>query len=64
MDISQFALAGKDLLRPFTGYSHGLGERTEQFDDLRNVVIIFAVLRPRLRIEQVIARDQFKDLGS
>jgi hypothetical protein len=49
--IAQFAIALKDLLGPFPGQREGLGERAEQFDDLCDMVVIFAILGSRLRVE-------------
>lgn len=62
VDVAQLALAGENLLRPFTGQAEGFGERAEQLDDLRDVVVILAVLGARLRVEEIVASDQFKDL--
>lgn len=61
--MPQFALAIEDLLAPFPREAHGLRERSEEFDDLSDVVVVFTVLRSRLRIEEIVASDEFKDLS-
>ncbi len=62
MDVSELAFPIKYLLRPFAREVKRSGEFPEELDDLGNVVVILAVLGPGLWIEEVIARDQFKDL--
>lgn len=64
VNISQLALSVEDLLRPFTGETEGFRERTEQLDDLGNVIVVFAVFSAGLRIEEVVASDELKDLNS
>lgn len=64
MDISELAFPVKDLLRPFAGDTKTLRECTEQLDDLCNVIIVLAVFRAGLRVEQVVACDEFKNLLS
>ena len=56
-DVAQLPLAVKDLLRPLAGETEGFGEGTEELDDLRDVVVIFAVFGARLRVEEVVACD-------
>ena len=63
MDIPQLALAVEDFLRPFARHAERLGEGTEKLDDLGNVIVVFSVLCARLRVEEVIAGDEFKDLA-
>lgn len=55
VDISQFALPAKNLLRPFAREAERAGERAEQLDYLCNMVIIFAVFGPGLGVEEVVA---------
>lgn len=64
VDVAELAFAVEDLLRPFAGQAERLRERAEQLDDLRNVVVIFAVFGAGLRVEEVVSGDQFKDLIS
>jgi hypothetical protein len=64
MDISELAFAVEDFLRPFAGEAERFGEWAEQFDDLRDVVVVFAVLSAGLGIEEVVTRDEFKDLDT
>lgn len=62
VDVAQLALAVENLLRPFARQTQGFRERAEEFDDLRNVVVVFAVFRAGLRVEEVVACDEFEDL--
>ena len=62
VDIAQLALAVEDFLRPFAGDAEGFGESAEELDDLRDVVVVFAVFGARLRVEEVVACDEFEDL--
>ena len=62
MDVAQFALSVEDLLRPFPRQTQRLREGSQKFDDLCNVIVIFAVLSARLGIEQVVASDQLENL--
>ena len=62
MDVSEFALAVEDFLGPFAGNGQAAGKGAEEFDDLRNVVVVFAVFGARLRVEEVVAGDEFEDL--
>lgn len=63
LDLPKLAFAIEDLLRPLAGKAERAREFAEQLDDLRNMVVVFAVSRARLRIEEVVARDEFEDLG-
>ncbi len=63
VDVAQLALAVEDLLRPLARQAQRFGEGAEQLDDLRDVVVVLAVLGARLRVEEVVARNEFKDLG-
>ena len=60
--VAQLALAVEDLLAPFPGHAERLGEVAEQLNNLRNVVIVLAVARAGLGVEQVVSRDEFKNL--
>ena len=55
MDVSKFALAVKDFLGIFSGQGKRTGEGAEEFNDLRNMVIVFAVFGAGLRVEEVVA---------
>lgn len=62
VDVAQLALAVEDLLRPFSRDAQGFGEGAEQLDDLRDVVVVFAVFGAGLWVEEVVACDEFEDL--
>jgi hypothetical protein len=62
VDVAQLAFAVEDFLRPFAAYAKGFGEGTEQLDDLRDVVVVFAVFCAGLRVEEVVACDEFEGL--
>lgn len=62
VDVAQLALAVEDLLRPLAGDAEGFGEGAEELDDLRDVVVVFAVFGARLRVEEVVACYEFEDL--
>jgi hypothetical protein len=62
VDIPELALSREDFLAPFAGHTEGLRERSKQFDDLGNMVVVFAVLGAGLRIEEIVACDQLKYL--
>jgi hypothetical protein len=64
VDVAQLALAVEDLGRPLARQAERLGEGAQQLDDLRNVVVVLAVLGAGLRVEEVVARDQLEDLDS
>jgi hypothetical protein len=55
MDVAELAFAVEDLLRPFAGHAEGFGEGAEQLDDLRDVVVVFAVFGAGLGVEEVVA---------
>src|SRR5688500_2741122 len=42
--------------------AHGFGELAEQFDDLCDVVVVFAVFATGLRVEEIVAGNKFEDL--
>ena len=57
VDVPELAFPVEDLLRPLAGDTETLRECTEQFDDLCDVVVVFAVFGARLGIEEVVASD-------
>lgn len=61
MNVAQLTAAIKDFLRPLAGEARS-GERTEQLNNLGNVVIVFTVLSAGLGIKKVIAGNEFKNL--
>lgn len=60
--ITQLALAVEDFLRPFAAEAEGFGERTEKLNDLRNVIIVFAIFGTRLWIKEIVASNEFENL--
>ena len=62
VDVAQFAFAAEDFLGPFTREAEGAREGPEEFDDLRDVVVVFAVFGAGLGIEEVVACYQLEDL--
>lgn len=62
VDVAQLALAVEDLLRPLAADAQGLGEGAKQLDDLRDVVVVLAVLGAGLRVEEVVACDELEGL--
>lgn len=64
VDVPELALAVEDFLRPFARDAEGFGEGAEEFDDLRDVVVVFAVFGAGLRVEEVVACYQFEYLVS
>jgi hypothetical protein len=62
VDIPQFALAVENFLRPFPGHAEALGEGAEELNDLRDVIVVFAVLCAGLGVEEVVAGDEFECL--
>ena len=55
MDVAQFTFAAEDLLRPFAREAEGARKGAEEFDDLRDVVVVLAVFGAGLGIEEVVA---------
>lgn len=62
VDVPQFALSVEDFLGPLPAETERLRERAEQFDYLRNVIVVFPVFGAGLRVEEVVARDEFENL--
>lgn len=52
----------KDLGTELAAERDAPRERTEELDDLGNVVVVLVVSRARMRVEQVVARQEFKEL--
>ena len=64
VDVAELAFAVEDFLRPFAADAQRFGEGAQQLDDLCYVIIVFAVLCARLRVEEVVACDKFEGLGN
>ena len=62
MDVAEVALAGEDFLGPFAVQEEGSGKDAKEFNDLGNVVVVFAVFGAGLWVEEVVTCDEFKDL--
>ena len=63
MYVAQLAPAIEDLLRPLTRQAERARKGSEQLDDLGNMIVVFAVFRPGLWVEEIVASDEFEDLG-
>jgi hypothetical protein len=57
VDVAELAFAVEDFLRPFAGDAEGFGEGAEEFDDLGDVVVVFAIFGAGLRVKEVVACD-------
>lgn len=62
VNISKLPFTIEDLLTPFSTQAKRFGEGAEEFDDLRDVVVVFAVFGAGLGVEQVVASYEFEDL--
>lgn len=62
VDVAELAFAVEDFLRPFARHAQALGEGAEELDDLRNVVVVFAVFCAGLRVEEVVAGYELEGL--
>ena len=51
MNVAEFAFAAENLLGPFPGKAERPRKGTEELNYLSNVVVVFAILGARLRIE-------------
>jgi hypothetical protein len=60
--ISQLAFAVEDFLAPFSGEAEGFRERAQELDNLRDVVVVFAVFGAGLRVEEIVTGYEFEDL--
>lgn len=63
VNVPELALPVEYFLAPFAAEAERAREGAKQFDDLRNVVVVLAIFCARLWIEEVVARDQLKDLS-
>lgn len=54
VDVPQFALFIKYFLGPFAAETEVAREGTKEFDDLSDVVVIFAVFGAGLGVEEVV----------
>ncbi len=63
VDVAEFPFAVEDFLRPFTRGAQGFGEGPEELDDLRDVVVVFAVFGAGLGVEEVVAGYELEGLG-
>ena len=64
VDVAELAFAVEDFLRPFAADAQRFGEGAQQLDNLCYVIVVFAVLCARLRVEEVVACDKFEGLES
>lgn len=62
VNVTQLALAVENLLAPLAAQAQRSGERAQQLDNLRNVVVVLAVLCTGLGIEEVVAGDELEYL--
>ncbi len=62
MNVAELTFTIKDLLGPFTTKAEGLWEWPEKFNNLSDVVVVFAIFGARLRIEQIVPSDEFENL--
>lgn len=62
MDIAQFALPVENLLRPLARQAERLWKWPKQLYYLGYVIVIFAVFRAGLRVEQIVACDKLEYL--
>ena len=49
-------------MRPFAGHAERFGESAEEFYDLGDVVVVFAVFGAGLGVEEVVAGYELEDL--
>lgn len=62
MNVAEVTFAIEDLLRPLARKAEGAWERPQEFDDLRDVIVVLAVFGARLGIEEVVSRYQLENL--
>lgn len=62
MNVAEFPFAVEDFLRPLARKAEGAWERTEELNDLRDVIIVLAVFGARLGVEEVVSSYQFENL--
>lgn len=51
VDISKLAFAAEDFLGPLAREAERTGERTQELDDLCNVIVVFAVFGAGLGVK-------------
>lgn len=64
MNVPELALPVEYFLAPLAAEAQRAREGAEQFYDLRDVVVVLAILSARLGIEEVVARNQLEDLST
>ena len=57
VNIAKITLPAEDLLGPFARETQITRKWAQKFNDLSNVIIVFAVLGARLRVKEVITGD-------
>ena len=62
VNVAKLAFPIEDFLTPFAGEAEGFWEGAEKFDDLRYVVVVFAIFCPALRIKEVVACYELENL--
>lgn len=62
VNVAELAFAVEDFLGPLAADAEGFGEGAQQLDDLRNVVVVFAVFGAGLGVEEVVACDKLESL--
>lgn len=62
MNVAELAFAVEYFLAPFTRETKGFREGAKQLNDLRYVVVVFAVFCATLGVEEVVASYEFEDL--
>ena len=62
VNVAELAFTIEDLLRPLPREAKSTGERAKQFNNLGNVVIVFAVFSTRLGVKEVVACYEFENL--
>lgn len=62
VNVTQLALTVEYLLTPFSRQAERFGECAEQLDDLRDVVVVFAVFCAGLGVEEIVACYQLEGL--
>ena len=63
VNVPELAFAIEDLLGPFARVTEGLGKGAEEFNDLGDVIVIFAVLGSRLWVKEVVSCYQLEHLA-
>ena len=55
MYVTEFTFAVEYFLGPLARKTEAAWERTEEFNDLRDMIIVFAVFGARLGVEEVVS---------